>query len=178
MEKNNTSRERINVKLRQARLKNLWTLQQAATKVDVSFSAFIRWERGQQQPSLVNLERLCNTFKTTPEELGYGHLIVPIETPSHASLSTESPNDSLASEMIPLTPGNATDTSEQIHQRLIALTKELFPGGFSPRIVRFQEGQKTLHVSCDAKVDKSVISSIKTEFRRRTGWTLGIQRVL
>src|SRR5690242_12065123 len=70
-----TPKKRINHKLRQARLKKLWTLQAAAKAAQVSFTTFLRWEHAQQEPSLVNLERLCQTFNTTPEQLGYGHLV-------------------------------------------------------------------------------------------------------
>ena len=61
-----------NKKLKQARLKRLWTIEDAANEVGVSLQTFSRWERGLQRPHLSTMKLLCEAFdNTTPEELGF-----------------------------------------------------------------------------------------------------------
>jgi transcriptional regulator with XRE-family HTH domain len=64
-----------NKKLILARKRRLWTLEQAANMVGVSFQTYIRWEHGQQSPHASGLMLLCKVFEMTPEALGFGDLI-------------------------------------------------------------------------------------------------------
>jgi len=177
MEKNKTPKKQINNKLRQTRLKKLWTLQKAADAVKVSYSTFIRWEKNIQQPSLVNLESLCQTFNKTEEELGYGHLTTSDDASSQIPPNGDNVTDLLTRDAIIPTPTPSVESVEPSHQRLVALAVELFPNEFPPRVNRFQTTQNTLHVFCHPQLGKSVTASIKTEFRRRSGgWHLGIER--
>ena len=66
---------KINVKLRAARLSRRWVIKKAADKAFVSAVTFMRWEQGQQNPSLFSLDALCEAFGMSPEELGFGHLV-------------------------------------------------------------------------------------------------------
>ena len=67
--------KKINSSLRRARLSHLYSIKMAARQVGVSQTTYIRWEQGEQQPHLVNLQMLCDAFGLPPEELGYGHLV-------------------------------------------------------------------------------------------------------
>lgn len=60
-----------NQKLRLARRKNMWTMQETADKVGVSLVTYGRWERGLQKPHLATLKLLCNAFEKSAEELGF-----------------------------------------------------------------------------------------------------------
>ena len=66
---------KINRKLRAARLGKRWSIKEAAAKTGVAALTFMRWEQGQQNPSLATLDSLCQTFSMTPEGLGFGHLV-------------------------------------------------------------------------------------------------------
>jgi transcriptional regulator with XRE-family HTH domain len=65
-----------NEKLEAARLQRRWSVEVASAKVGISVNTFNRWERGLQIPQLDTLDRLCNAFNMTPEELGFGDAIV------------------------------------------------------------------------------------------------------
>ena len=65
-----------NKKLETARLQRRWSVEVASAKVGISVNTFNRWERGLQIPQLDTLDRLCNAFNMTPEELGFGDAIV------------------------------------------------------------------------------------------------------
>src|SRR5437879_3394410 len=65
-----------NEKLEAARLQRRWSVEVASARVGVSVNTFNRWERGLQIPQLDTLDRLCNAFNMTPEELGFGDAIV------------------------------------------------------------------------------------------------------
>ena len=39
--------------------------------VDVHVDTYRRWERGEIQPSLGHLGKLCEMLQTTPEEIGF-----------------------------------------------------------------------------------------------------------
>ncbi len=67
--------KKTNSKLRRARLSRLYSIKMAAGRIGVSQTTYIRWEQGEQQPHLVNLQALCDAFNMPPEELGYGHLV-------------------------------------------------------------------------------------------------------
>jgi transcriptional regulator with XRE-family HTH domain len=177
-QKRRTPNDQINAKLRQARVKRFWTLQKTATEVGVSFTTYLRWEMGKQTPSLISLEKLCQIFERTPQDLGYGHLMGSDAPSPKIPPSGEKTADHLMEEETETSPPlRSRDNLAQIHLQLIALAKELFPQESPPRINRFQDGQKTLHVFCDTRMDKSAIASIKTLFRSRSdGWTLGVER--
>lgn len=64
-----------NEKLEAARLQRRWSVEVASAKAGVSVNTFNRWERGLQVPQLDTLDRLCNAFNMTPEELGFGNAI-------------------------------------------------------------------------------------------------------
>jgi DNA-binding XRE family transcriptional regulator len=65
----------INVRLKRARARRFWTIQQAAELIGVSFQTYIRWEHGTQVPHFSSLEMLCKTFGAKPEDLGFSELI-------------------------------------------------------------------------------------------------------
>lgn len=65
----------MNLLLRKARKRRLWTIQRTATMVGVSFQTYIRWELGTQTPHLSSLGMLCSTFEAKPDDLGFGQLI-------------------------------------------------------------------------------------------------------
>ncbi len=168
-----------NAKLVQARTKKLWTQEQAAKKSDVSLTTYQRWELGQQRPGLVNLERLCQAFDKTPEELGYGYLTIADTTPppSPEETNNDAQNVSSSAQGQPTpSPTSSTNDLEQTHEQLIALAKALFKN-HPLRINKFQDVQHTLHVFCDSQIDKDTITSIKREFRHQSnGWVIGIER--
>jgi DNA-binding XRE family transcriptional regulator len=62
----------LNQKLRTARLKKHWSMEQAARAIGVSKTTYLRWELGEQRPHETSLEMLCNAFNMSDEELGYG----------------------------------------------------------------------------------------------------------
>jgi transcriptional regulator with XRE-family HTH domain len=64
-----------NRKLEAARLKKRWSVEVASKKIGVSVNTFNRWERGLQLPQLETLDQMCKAFDTSPEELGFGHVI-------------------------------------------------------------------------------------------------------
>jgi transcriptional regulator with XRE-family HTH domain len=68
-------RTEINFRLRRARVRQLWTIKQAAARVGVSPQTYIRWELGTQLPHLSSLDLLCQAFRARPEDLGFGELV-------------------------------------------------------------------------------------------------------
>jgi transcriptional regulator with XRE-family HTH domain/tetratricopeptide (TPR) repeat protein len=69
---NNTTPNRD---LEAARLKKRWSVEVASKKVGVSVNTFNRWERGLQLPHLTTLDRLCNAFEMSSEDLGFANVI-------------------------------------------------------------------------------------------------------
>ncbi|HYU74462.1 MAG TPA: helix-turn-helix transcriptional regulator [Ktedonobacteraceae bacterium] len=63
--------ESNNQKLREARQRCQWTMEQASERIGVDTRTYIRWERGKQHPGLRHMRLLCELFQTTPEELGF-----------------------------------------------------------------------------------------------------------
>lgn len=43
--------------------------------VGVHVDTYHRWERGDIQPSLSHLKKLCEKLQTTPDEIGYGEYV-------------------------------------------------------------------------------------------------------
>src|SRR6266704_1058116 len=87
-----------NEKLEAARLQKRWSVEVASAKAGISVNTFNRWERGLQIPQLDTLDRLCNAFNMTPEELGFGnaiaskrrtHIILPEPAGSISPTSTQ-----------------------------------------------------------------------------------------
>jgi DNA-binding XRE family transcriptional regulator len=70
----------INMKLRVARKRNMWTLSEIADMVGVSPQTYQRWERGTQDPHLSSLRKLCEVFQRDAIDLGFGHLVLEEET--------------------------------------------------------------------------------------------------
>lgn len=70
---------RVNIRLRAARKRKMWTLSEVADMVGVSPQTYQRWERGTQAPHLSSLRRLCEVFQEDPIELGFGRLILERE---------------------------------------------------------------------------------------------------
>jgi transcriptional regulator with XRE-family HTH domain len=87
-----------NEKLEAARLQRRWSVEVASAKAGVSVNTFNRWERGLQVPQLDTLDRLCNAFNMTPEELGFGDAIASkrrtqvILPEQRASIAAEPPH--------------------------------------------------------------------------------------
>ncbi len=74
-----------NKNLEAARMRKRWSLAVASEKVGVSSNTFNRWERGLQVPQLDRLDQLCKAFELSPEELGFGHVVVPKQRPQLSS---------------------------------------------------------------------------------------------
>lgn len=71
-----------------ARKRRFWSLEKAAGMIGVDCSTLARWERGLSDPQPVNLERLCQVYEASPQELGLagpadGHVHVVEEELSH-----------------------------------------------------------------------------------------------
>lgn len=158
-----------NTALRQARLSKLWTIEQAAERVGVSKSTYLRWENSVQLPHLSSLARLCDVFNTTPEQLGYGNLTRSDRARSSQPQEEQSPQDNKQE--------GKTWQEEEPSQALFRVVKSLLPTPFHPslHLMKTQLSQKTLHVSCDVRLDNTVLRETKYRFREMTGWTLGIQ---
>lgn len=62
--------DRINIKLRDARNRRLWTQKKVAEMLGVTDLTVGRWERGEVAPSMYYAKKLCELFEATPEELG------------------------------------------------------------------------------------------------------------
>jgi transcriptional regulator with XRE-family HTH domain/tetratricopeptide (TPR) repeat protein len=65
----------VNRLLYTARRQKHWSQKQAAKACDVDLQTYFRWEHGGQQPHGYNLDRLCEVFGRSMEELGYAQLI-------------------------------------------------------------------------------------------------------
>ena len=57
------------VKLRAARLKKHWTLEQAAERVGVEPNTLYRWEKGVAMPRAYNVQKICEVYEATALEL-------------------------------------------------------------------------------------------------------------
>jgi len=74
-------------RLSQARHKKLWTLEEAAERIGVDPASLSRWEKGKSSPPPVNVQRLCNAYGMTAQQLGledetlsgYGQNTPPVE---------------------------------------------------------------------------------------------------
>lgn len=71
----------MNEKLYAARLSKRWTLKRASDVARVGLRTYRYWEGGLHEPTLSSLELLCTGFGMTPDELGFGHLVVPARSP-------------------------------------------------------------------------------------------------
>ncbi len=52
------------------RQKKFWTLAEAAKRLGIKPSTLQRWEKGTSSPQPINLQRLCEVYEMTAEELG------------------------------------------------------------------------------------------------------------
>jgi transcriptional regulator with XRE-family HTH domain len=170
--------KQLNAALRQARLSKLWTIEQAAERVGVSKSTYLRWENSAQMPHLSSLARLCDTFSVTPETLGYGDLLWS-GTKLSSQVQEEQPpqNHEQKGNTDWEEPPHRSGQKEEQSQTLFRAVKSLLPTQVHPHLhlMRMQMSQKTLHVSCDVSLDNNVLKEVKHRFREMTGWTLGIQ---
>src|SRR5581483_8283346 len=74
-------------RLSQARHKRFWTLEEAAERIGVDPASLSRWEKGKSSPPPVNVQRLCNAYGMTAQQLGledetlsgYGQNTPPVE---------------------------------------------------------------------------------------------------
>ncbi|HEU5229296.1 MAG TPA: helix-turn-helix transcriptional regulator [Ktedonobacteraceae bacterium] len=74
-------------RLSQARHKKFWTLEEAAERIGVDPASLSRWEKGKSFPQPVNVQRLCNAYGMTAQQLGledeplpeYGQNVLPVE---------------------------------------------------------------------------------------------------
>jgi tetratricopeptide (TPR) repeat protein/DNA-binding XRE family transcriptional regulator len=71
-----------NEKLHQARLDRYWTIDEAAKRIQVSRTTYIRWEKGEQSPHGTTLALACDAFKMSAEQLGFRTSISAIATTS------------------------------------------------------------------------------------------------
>lgn len=65
----------LNKKLRQARNDRYWSIDEAAKRIGVSRTTYIRWEQGEQDPHDSTLTLACDAFKMSAEQLGFRKLI-------------------------------------------------------------------------------------------------------
>ena len=63
---------KVNELLRSARLKLGWTPELVSERLGISLGTYNRWESGKQIPRPSSLRALCNIFRMSPVELGYG----------------------------------------------------------------------------------------------------------
>lgn len=168
-----------NHKLRQRRARKFWTQSKAAEELGVSLITYQRWELGIQHPSLVSLQRLCDVFQVQPEDLDYGY-ILPSEAVGEPSVSATTADPipatlALPQTFKPLVSGRFTHPTQPTHEDLMEVAKNLFPKEYPPKLNKFQDTQFTCHVFYNVQIDKAMIASIKSDFRRLTMWTLGCQ---
>ena len=64
-----------NLKLKQARLAKIWTLERASREVGVHVTTYNGWELGLHHPHLTTLEMLCKAFGVTAEAIGFAEQI-------------------------------------------------------------------------------------------------------
>ncbi|HLG63377.1 MAG TPA: helix-turn-helix transcriptional regulator [Ktedonosporobacter sp.] len=57
-------------RLSQARHKKFWTLEEAAERIGVDPASLSRWEKGKSFPQPINIQRLCNAYGMTVQQLG------------------------------------------------------------------------------------------------------------
>jgi len=72
----------MNEKLRKARRDRRWTIEEAAERIGVSRTTYIRWEQGTQKPQSLPLNYVCKAFSMTPEQLGFVEWTEPSTQPS------------------------------------------------------------------------------------------------
>ncbi len=58
------------IKLAMAPARSHWTLEEAAERLLVDVNTLSRWERGKATPRAYNIQRLCDVYNMTAEELG------------------------------------------------------------------------------------------------------------
>ncbi|GHO88032.1 helix-turn-helix domain-containing protein [Dictyobacter formicarum] len=88
----------MNEKLRNARHDRRWSLDEAADKVKVSRTTYVRWEQGTQRPHGSSLNMVCEAFKMTPEQLGFrSFATVAVNKLQLAPLQTSEPVSGAAS---------------------------------------------------------------------------------
>jgi DNA polymerase III psi subunit len=74
---------------------------------------------------------------------------------------------------ITLLPQQAASSRES-SRRLVSIAQQLLPQGVELQNPTFQFQQRTLHITCVPILAADMVDHIKTMFRQRTGWTLGI----
>lgn len=62
----------MNKKLRQARNRRHWSIEEAAARIGVSRQTLIRWEQGTQIPHGSSLRMTCEAFGLSATQLGFG----------------------------------------------------------------------------------------------------------
>lgn len=85
----------INQQLRAARKAKRWSMQFASKQVGVDRVTYSRWELGEQNPHPSSLDMLCQAFGMSPEELGFGHLLIVRESQEPEELSMDQKRRSL-----------------------------------------------------------------------------------
>jgi len=65
--------------LSQARHKKFWTLEEAAEHIGVDVNTLHKWEHNKASPRAYNLQRICEVYQMTAEELG---LVVAASSPT------------------------------------------------------------------------------------------------
>lgn len=61
-------------KLRAARRKRHWTIEEAAELIGVSRQTYLRWEKGGQHPHNVSLRKPCEVYECDAFQLGFEEL--------------------------------------------------------------------------------------------------------
>lgn len=94
-------------KLKAARAKKHWTLEQAAEAIGVSKGGLYNWEKGKTKPFAYNVQLLCDAYGMTAEQLG---LISPDEElDATLQISGEQPGE----------PITASNTIQQAPQQFL-----------------------------------------------------------
>lgn len=61
----------MNEKLKAARVACNWTQFEVSMHLNIDFRTYGRWEQGEARPQLYNLQKLCELFGKSREELGF-----------------------------------------------------------------------------------------------------------
>jgi DNA-binding XRE family transcriptional regulator len=154
------SKNSVNQRLRYARMKRFLTVEKAAQGVDVSPTTYTRWEQGHQKPHLSALGLLCDFFKATPDQLGFGDMFDGYEEP------------------LPRKRTPVSDSGGVLHGELMNVIHEVFAMHNLPEIGvivrRTMSNFKNREVvaTLEKQVPKDIQEDIRMLFERKTGYSL------
>ncbi len=109
-------------KLARARYRKRWTLEEASERLGVDKATLQRWEKGRASPQAMNLQRICEVYEMSAEELGFAEqILVPI---NKFPMLTMLLHEDLTVSLIQTVMNWRSNAYDELQRRILALFKD------------------------------------------------------